>query len=216
MAKKEQERFYSMVGDMFDKKKPSKPEVVEKKEETKDISKEIAKISEEVENTVKKVESRGTIEMRLEEVNKSVAKASIPAGSVITGNMTFKSDLVIEGEVDGDITCEKAVVVGNHAKIKGNIKAESLVINESVVNGDINVTKTVNIGKDSKITGNINTGTIELDSEIVGTIKATEAVKLLGGANVKGDITTPLISISSGAVVSGMFNVGVETKKDKK
>src|SRR3954467_1134007 len=57
-------------------------------------------------------------------------------GVSIKGQVTFGSELVINGQVEGDITSDGKLTVGEHGKVTGDIQVGSVTV-EGTVEGDI-------------------------------------------------------------------------------
>ncbi|SNZ06321.1 protein CcmA, bactofilin family [Persephonella hydrogeniphila] len=53
----------------------------------------------------------------------------ISEGSRISGELRFNGSVHIDGDVEGNIFCEKVVTVGKKGKVKGKITAEKIIIN---------------------------------------------------------------------------------------
>ncbi len=76
----------------------------------------------------------------------------------ITGTITFKDSLTIEGSVDGEITAAGDLTVGEHARIKGDIKTRSVVVHGKV-EGNITVQQRCEARSTATIVGDITAGT---------------------------------------------------------
>jgi cytoskeletal protein CcmA (bactofilin family) len=59
------------------------------------------------------------------------------------------------------------------------------------------------VGEGAKVQAEISCGTVIVEGEVVGNIKATAAVELRRPAKVHGDITTPSLVIEKGVVFEG-------------
>ena len=53
-------------------------------------------------------------------------------GVSITGNVTFRTELVIDGEVEGSIKSSGILTVGEHGRIRGEIRAGTVTIRGTV------------------------------------------------------------------------------------
>lgn len=56
-----------------------------------------------------------------------IEASTIGEDLVITGNVDLKSEIHLEGNVRGDVSCV-ALVLGESSKLEGNVKAEDVVV----------------------------------------------------------------------------------------
>ncbi|HEY8830269.1 MAG TPA: polymer-forming cytoskeletal protein, partial [Candidatus Limnocylindria bacterium] len=59
------------------------------------------------------------------------------------------------------------------------------------------------IGEGAKVTADITCGSVVINGEVTGNIKATEMVELHKPAKVKGDISTPSLMVDKGVQFDG-------------
>lgn len=83
-------------------------------------------------------------------------RAYLDKGSKISGKLFFEGPVRIDGQVDGEISANDAVVVGESAVITAQLKAASVVI-AGKVSGDIIAGKRVEIRPTAKVLGNLTT-----------------------------------------------------------
>ena len=97
----------------------------------------------------------------------------IGAGTRVNGDVIFSGGLRVDGEVHGNIGCEKGqggtLVISEHARVEGEIAVGHVVINGTVV----------------------------------GPVVAGESLELLPNARVTGDVEYHQIEMQQGAVVQG-------------
>ncbi|MDY6967659.1 MAG: polymer-forming cytoskeletal protein [Spirochaetota bacterium] len=96
-------------------------------------------------------------------------------------NSTISEGSVFEGKFN---ICGSLKIDG---KFEGEIKTEEELI----------------IGETGKVKTNIEARTVVVSGTVIGNIKAREEVKLLGTSKVRGDITTPFLSIERGVIIQG-------------
>ena len=85
----------------------------------------------------------------------------ISDGCKIDGNISSNSTVRIDGIVNGDVSVNQGVIVGDTGRIIGNIKSTEAII-FGTINGDIAVQK-LEIKSTGKIHGDISTQTIEVE-----------------------------------------------------
>ena len=101
---------------------------------------------------------------------KMIKKKAIPAttpnqlnaGTVIEGSITIEGHLRLDGKIKGDITCSGKLVIGDQGEVEGNIHCQSADI-IGAVHGDIQVKENTSLFSKSKIKGNIYTFSINIE-----------------------------------------------------
>jgi cytoskeletal protein CcmA (bactofilin family) len=98
----------------------------------------------------------------------------ISDGCKIDGNISSNSTVRIDGFINGDVSVNQGIIIGDTGRIVGNIKSTEAII-FGTVNGDINVQK-LEIKSTGKIHGDISTQTIEVEFGAVynGKVKMME------------------------------------------
>lgn len=138
-------------------------------------------------------------------VKKSSETAVIPAGMVITGNITTESDMRIEGNIVGDITCEGNILLfGN---IEGNVSANKITFHKGCMKGDVVVKADATLEEGSALKGNLTAVNVLSNAKSEGQIFASGTVELQNLAYVHGDITAATFSVTSGAKIKGAVTI---------
>ena len=130
----------------------------------------------------------------------------ISSETVIQGNVNGSNDLEVCGQIIGDITVEGMVKVLSGA-VTGNIKATKIFIKDSIIDGNIDSDSMIDIIGKSEIKGNIKGGDIVINGRCKGNIVASEHLKLLERAMIRGDLQTKLIRIEDGAILEGYLKM---------
>jgi cytoskeletal protein CcmA (bactofilin family) len=99
-------------------------------------------------------------------VNKT--KSVLVSDVKIKGNITEKGNIIINGEVDGDINAELVETFEN-SLVKGNIKSKKTVIGGKL-KGNIN-SDSVHIKKTADVNGTIKQKTLSIEEGSLLTIK---------------------------------------------
>lgn len=86
----------------------------------------------------------------------SEARAYLDKGSKISGKLFFEGPVRIDGQVDGEISANDAVMVGESAVVTAQVKAASVVI-AGKISGDITASKRIEIRPTAKVFGNLTT-----------------------------------------------------------
>ncbi|MEE8317757.1 MAG: polymer-forming cytoskeletal protein [Candidatus Omnitrophota bacterium] len=69
--------------------------------------------------------------------------------------------------------------------------------------GKLDTKGSLTIGENATVRADITGETIVVSGKITGSIVAQKELKILSRAHIVGDITTPLLSVESGAVIQG-------------
>ena len=87
-------------------------------------------------------------------------------GSQISGKLSFEGTVRIDGQVDGEISAQESVVVGEGAIVKAQVTADSIIITGTVT-GDIIARRRVEIRAPGKLYGNIATPSLVIHDGVV-------------------------------------------------
>ncbi len=83
-------------------------------------------------------------------------------GTKITGDILSENNILIEGEIMGNISCKGKVTIGDSGLVKGNIVCFMAEI-FGTIEGEIKVEDVLNLKDTSKIYGNIFTKKLKID-----------------------------------------------------
>lgn len=89
---------------------------------------------------------------------------------VINGNVSSRSDIRVDGRIDGTLLCKGRVVVGEDALIKGTLFSNDTDL-WGKIDGDITVRNLLSLKSSSNVTGGIKVKKIqvEIGAQINGT-----------------------------------------------
>ncbi len=132
------------------------------------------------------------------------ATNAIHKGSKISGNIVISQDLLLTGDIEGNMTGENNASIFIKGTCKGNIKTNgSVEIDGEIGGGDISA------GGYVKVTGKFNGGKIQakekihVNGEFTGSLESNE-IEVGAGARGKGEIFyRDTLSIQKGAKVEG-------------
>lgn len=86
----------------------------------------------------------------------------ISEGCVLDGNFKAPAYVRIDGQVNGDVTIEEGLILGEKGVVNGNITTREMLI-YGVVTGNIN-TNSLEIKHTGKITGDIKTQMLQVET----------------------------------------------------
>ncbi len=80
--------------------------------------------------------------------------------------------------------------------------------------GKLDARGNLTIGENAKVNANIHGDNIVIAGKVSGDIIATQSLSILGTATLKGNLTTPRLSIGDGAILQGLVNMQGVTVSD--
>ena len=87
----------------------------------------------------------------------------IGSGVRVRGNLTSEHDIIIDGNLVGNVKTKGAINVGVNANIKGNLVARDISVSGQV-EGDLKVASQATIHATGRVQGNIASGNLAIDS----------------------------------------------------
>lgn len=82
---------------------------------------------------------------------------SINQGTTIEGTIRAKSDIRIDGTIKGNLICEAKVIVGPTGQVEGEITCENAVM-EGKFEGTLRVKELLNVRETAQVNGDVSTG----------------------------------------------------------
>src|ERR1039457_3322618 len=83
----------------------------------------------------------------------------------IKGTLKFAGELTFDGKLDGDITSEGALNVGDNAVIKGNLNVSSVVL-RGKVNGNVTAREKIEIKAKTELFGDIRSPKLVIEEGV--------------------------------------------------
>lgn len=91
---------------------------------------------------------------------------SIGQGTFVEGTINADSDIRIDGEIKGNLTCKGKLILGERGKITGDIECQNALI-EGEIKGTIVVKEFLQVKDSAIIDGEISTDKLDVDSGAV-------------------------------------------------
>src|SRR6185369_11312201 len=91
------------------------------------------------------------------------AETIIGAGVVVHGELDSQSDVMIDGELEGNITTTGDIVIGVNAKVKATVKGANVTV-AGQLKGDIHALGEAAIRETGQVNGDITAGGIAISS----------------------------------------------------
>jgi len=104
---------------------------------------------------------------------------SLVAGTSVEGTITANSDIRIDGSLKGILNCKGRVIIGPEGSVDGEISCENAVI-EGSFSGKIKVSELLNVREQANIQGDVETGKLLVQPGAVYNVKS-----VMGGQTIK-------------------------------
>ncbi len=103
----------------------------------------------------------GQTDERGEKLNAYLGK-----GSSVTGKLAFSGAVAIDGRIEGEITAQETLVIGESAVVNAQISGNSVIVMGRVT-GDIAARKRVEIRAPGRLFGNVTTPSLVIEEGVV-------------------------------------------------
>lgn len=108
----------------------------------------------------------------------------------------------------------ETAVIGASIQIDGHLRGQEDLIIEGEVNGTVNLAShTLTIGNQATIKANVFAHTVYVDGTMDGDLYGAEQVLIRKTARMKGNITSPRVSLEDGASFKGSIEMDPEAVK---
>lgn len=112
-------------------------------------------------------------------------------------------------------TGEVHTLLGKGSEFEGKLTFEGQVRIDGKFNGQIVTKDVLVIGDGAKVNAEIQAGTVIINGQVEGNVKATQIIELKTPGRVKGNLETPSLSMDRGVIFEGslkMENIGAGGK----
>lgn len=93
-------------------------------------------------------------------------QAHLGQGSRIEGKLTFEGSVRIDGQVEGEISAQDTVIIGEGAEVTAQIQANTVVV-QGRVTGDITARKRIELKAPATVVGNVSTPSLVVHEGVV-------------------------------------------------
>ncbi len=117
---------------------------------------------------------------------------TITHGTVIKGNIQASGDFRMDGTLEGDITLNGKLVIGETGMLTGNVVCQNANI-IGTVNGNVTVKELLSLYSTAKVTGDImiNKLSIEPGATFSGTCRMLDEMRQNAAKPVEGNVNKP-------------------------
>jgi len=99
-------------------------------------------------------------------------------------------------------------VIGPETRVAGDLRGEEDLRVRGRVEGKVHLTQTLTIDDGGIVQADVDVRTLVVSGVLVGSITASESVRLTSKARVVGDITAPRFVMDAGAAYRGRVDMG--------
>lgn len=87
-------------------------------------------------------------------------------GSFVKGDLKVNGFIRIDGDIDGNLETDGAVIISEKARIHGNITAKSIIVGGIII-GDITAKDGIKLLSSSAVIGNIISRKVQMEDNVV-------------------------------------------------
>lgn len=113
-------------------------------------------------------------------------------------------------------TGEERTFIGKGVLIKGEVIAEEDMIIEGRVEGKIETKRSLIVGKNGNIEAEIKANEVKIMGKVTGDVYTTTRIEIVPTGVIFGNITSPRVSISEGAIFKGNIDMQRTEKESQK
>ena len=99
--------------------------------------------------------------------------------------------------------------IGNRTRIHGTISGEDRIVVQGRVEGTIDVAAAVVVGRRGTVEAEVRANEVAILGAVTGHVVGLQKVEILPEARMIGDVGTPRILISDGAVFKGRVDMDI-------
>lgn len=130
----------------------------------------------------------------------------------LTSTLRFEGTVELGGAVSDQGT---SVLFGPESNVNGKLAYAGAIRIEGTFTGSIR-TGALTAGDRATITADVTCTSAVVRGKVVGNITASEHVSIEGAAQVKGDISSPSLSVEKGAMFDGVSRMGTVSSKQRR
>ncbi|PNC17917.1 cell shape determination protein CcmA [Akkermansia muciniphila] len=114
---------------------------------------------------------------RVQQLTRNVLNSDVE----VVGSLRFSDDLLIDGTVEGDISSEGVLSVGQNAVIRAEINTKSVIIHGKVI-GNVTVTDRVELKSTAELVGDIQAASLAIEGGAIFIGHSTVGAPTVGTA----------------------------------
>ena len=127
----------------------------------------------------------------------------VPSGVVIEGSLNSNSETEISGRIDGDVTVDGRLILGQGSQVSGNVRTSSSRV-EGVVDGKVECSGELDLGTTGKLNADALAGKrMTLAGQVQGNVTCGGLLRLVSTSRITGNIRARSIVVEEGAMFNG-------------
>jgi cytoskeletal protein CcmA (bactofilin family) len=103
---------------------------------------------------------------------------------------------------------DKETVIGPETRISGEVRGDEDLLVRGRVEGKIQLSQTLTIDDGGIVQADVDVRVLVVSGVVVGSIRASESVRLTDKARVIGDMVAPRVIVEAGAAYRGRIDMG--------
>lgn len=140
--------------------------------------------------------------------------ANRPPNPFSTDLMNALEPHAFEVAEEGPPEEEPETIIATGVSIKGTMSFQKLIRIDGTFEGELLSSGKLIVGPTGSVKANINLDEAFISGKVTGDITVKSRLVLRGRAEIRGDITAPLLSVDEGVSIIGILNVVQETSSE--
>jgi cytoskeletal protein CcmA (bactofilin family) len=103
---------------------------------------------------------------------------------------------------------DKETVIGPETRISGEVRGDEDLLVRGRIEGKIQLSQTLTVDEGGIVQADVDVRILIVSGVVVGSIRASESVRLTDKARVVGDISAPRFTMEAGAAYRGRVDMG--------
>ena len=116
-------------------------------------------------------------------------------------NLRFEGTVELGGALTGEML---GTLFNERSSVTGKLQVRGELRIDGTFHGSVSTDESLLIGEHARVQAEVSGTSVVVKGEVAGNITARESVALHSGARVKGDITSPALSVDRGAMFDGV------------
>lgn len=138
---------------------------------------------------------------------------TISKGTLLRGNVETDGDLIIRGNIIGDVVCNTNLSV--YGTIEGMITCNNAYFDDARIHGDVGCSGSLELTESSVIHGNVEANEMLNGGRIKGDAVISEGARFTQKSAILGNVNANDIEIERGAVIQGNIQIRQEVYFDE-
>jgi cytoskeletal protein CcmA (bactofilin family) len=130
----------------------------------------------------------------------------------LTEKLRFEGTVEVGGTVTGEML---SVLFRKESNVNGKLQFQGDLEIDGTFSGAVSTNDGLVVGEHAVINAEITCGSVIVKGDVTGNITARDQVALESGARVKGDITSPSLSVAKGATFDGTSQMGTTASRKR-